>query len=66
LAIELFNASQALSLRTYLKSSEFIERLLSFYRTEVDFVSVYRALYKDIENSIAFLDTLSIDSNEMF
>ncbi|HLV14750.1 MAG TPA: histidine ammonia-lyase [Xanthomarina sp.] len=66
LAIELFNASQALSLRSNLKSSEFIENFLSFYRSEVDFVSVDRELYKDIEKSISFLDTLSIDSNELF
>jgi len=66
LAIELFNASQALSLRSNLKSSEFIENFLSFYRSEVDFVSVDRELYKDIERSISFLDTLSIDSNELF
>ncbi|MCX7549447.1 histidine ammonia-lyase [Xanthomarina sp. F2636L] len=66
LAIELFNASQALSLRTYLKSSEFIESFLSFYRKEVNFVSVDRELYKDIESSIWFLDTMNIDSNELF
>ncbi|MEO8934742.1 MAG: histidine ammonia-lyase [Xanthomarina sp.] len=66
LAIELFNASQALSFRADLKSSEFIENFLSFYRKEVEFVSVDRELYKDIENSISFLDTLSIDSSELF
>lgn len=66
LAIELFNASQALSLRTYLKSSEFIEAFLSLYRADVDFVSVDRELYKDIEKSIGFLDTLHVDSNELF
>jgi histidine ammonia-lyase len=66
LAIELFNASQALSLRTPLKSSEFIESFLSVYRNEIPFVSVDRELYKDIENSIWFLDTLNVDSNELF
>jgi histidine ammonia-lyase len=66
LAIELFNASQALSLRAPLKSSEFIESFLSVYRNEIPFVSVDRELYKDIENSIWFLDTLNVDSNELF
>ncbi|TYA58886.1 histidine ammonia-lyase [Formosa maritima] len=65
LAIELFNASQALSLRAPLKSSEFIESFLNVYRSEVPFVAFDRELYKDIENSILFLDNLSIDSQEV-
>ncbi|WP_417889716.1 histidine ammonia-lyase [Xanthomarina gelatinilytica] len=66
LAIELFNASQALSLRAPLKSSAFLESFLSVYRTEVPFVAFDRELYKDIDNSIAFLTNLQVDSNELF
>lgn len=65
LAIELFNASQALGLRDPLKSSHFIESFLSVYRSEVPFVAFDRELYKDIEASFSFLDVLSIDSNEV-
>jgi histidine ammonia-lyase len=65
LAIELFNASQALSLRTPLKSSEFMESFLSAYRIEVPFVAFDRELYKDIESSINFIESLSIDANEL-
>ena len=66
LAIELFNASQALSLRAPLKSSAFLESFLSVYRTEVPFVAFDRELYKDIDNSIVFLNNLQVDSNELF
>ena len=65
LAIELFNGSQALSLRTPLKSSEFIESFLNVYRNEVPFVAFDRELFKDIEASINFIETLSIDANEL-
>lgn len=66
LAIELFNASQALSLRAPLKSSGFLESFLNVYRTEVPFVAFDRELYKDIDNSIVFLTNLQVDSNELF
>lgn len=66
LAIELFNASQALQLRAPLKSSPFIESLLSVYREEVPFVTDDRILHEDIENSIQFLEHLSVDSEELF
>ena len=65
LAIELFNASQALSLREPLKSSDFIESFLSIYRKEIPFVAFDRELYKDIEASINFIDSLIIDVNEV-
>ena len=65
LAIELFNASQALSLREPLKSSEFIESFLNIYRSEVPFVAFDRELYKDIDASINFIDSLTIDVNEV-
>lgn len=66
LAIELFNASQALCLRAPLKSSGFLESFLNVYRTEVPFVAFDRELYKDIDNSIVFLTNLQVDSNELF
>ncbi|MCK5402052.1 MAG: histidine ammonia-lyase [Flavobacteriaceae bacterium] len=62
LAIELFNASQALQLRAPLKSSGFIQSFLSSYREEVPFVNEDRILHNDIENSIAFISDLQIDN----
>lgn len=66
LAIELFNASQALLLRAPLKSSVFIESILSLYRQEVSFVEDDRVLHNDIQQSISFIQSLDIDSQELF
>lgn len=66
LAIELFNASQALFFRSPLKSSEFIESLLKVYRQEVSFVSDDRVLHEDINASVDFIQSLNIDSDELF
>ena len=61
LAIELFNASQAMHFREPLKSSEFIESLLSAYREVVPFVSDDRILHNDIEASVDFIRSLNIE-----
>ena len=66
LAIELFNASQALAFRNPLQSSPFIEQLLSSYRVEVPFIEEDEVLHYPIENSIAFLQQLQIDNAELF
>ncbi|WP_223035087.1 histidine ammonia-lyase [Hanstruepera marina] len=66
LAIELFNASQALEFRKPLKSSEFLQSLVNIFRDEVNLVHNDRELYKDIEASIFFLKNLNIEPNEMF
>tara|TARA_R110002167_G_scaffold73283_3_gene205321 strand:+ start:4915 stop:6453 length:1539 start_codon:yes stop_codon:yes gene_type:complete len=66
LAIELFNASQALFFRQPIKSSDFIESILKIYRQDVSFVTDDRVLHDDIQASIAFIQNLDIDSNEMF
>jgi histidine ammonia-lyase len=61
LAIELFNASQAIEFRRPLQSSDFIESFLKSYREEVSLVTEDRILHYDIENSIAFLNSFQID-----
>jgi histidine ammonia-lyase len=66
LAIELFNASQALFFRAPLKSSDFMESLLKIYREAVSFVTDDRVFHDDIHASIDFIQTLDIDSNELF
>ena len=66
LAIELFNASQAIHFREPLKSSEFIELFLQSYRVEVPFVKEDEILHDDIEMSIQFIKNLGVDSSELF
>lgn len=55
LAIEFFNAAQALEFRRPGKSSNFIENFVSDYRKVVPTVEEDRILHYDIQNSIQFL-----------
>lgn len=55
LAIELFNASQALEFRRPTKSSVFIEEFIDAYRRKVSFVEDDKIMYKEIQSSIKFL-----------
>ena len=64
LAIELMNASQAIEFRRPLQSSPFIESFLKSFRSEVSLVKEDRILHYDILNSIAFLNTISVDFDE--
>lgn len=66
LAIELFNASQALAFRAPLQSSPFIEQLLGSYRVEVPFVEEDEIIHYPIQQSISFLQHLQIDSAELY
>ena len=55
LAIELFNAAQALEFRRPLKSSPFLERFVAGYRKEVPFVQNDKVMHDEIEKTIDFL-----------
>ena len=55
LAIELFNASQAMEFRRPAKTSPYLESFLEEYRKEVTFVKEDKILYKEIDASIRFL-----------
>ncbi len=66
LAIELMNASQALKFRETKKSSPFIESFLKPYRSVVSFIEEDRILAEDIHATVAFLDSLDIDSEILF
>ncbi len=66
LAIELMNASQALSFRSPLKSSKSIENFIHNYRKIVPLVEEDRILAKDIENTILFLSAIDIDNDSLF
>ena len=62
LAIELFNAAQALDFRHQegLKSSPFIEKLVEDYRKSVPFVEIDEIMYKHIHSSVRFLQTMEV------
>ena len=66
LAIELMNASQALSFRSPLKSSSTIDKFIKSYRNEVPLVENDRILAKDIEKTILFFDSLDINHKILF
>jgi len=55
LAIELFNATQALEFRRPAQSSPFIEKIVADYRAEVPFVDADKIMYPEIEKSVSFI-----------
>ncbi|MCC7333302.1 MAG: histidine ammonia-lyase [Flavobacteriales bacterium] len=59
LGIELMNASQAIEFRRPLKSSEIIEKLLTDYRNEVNFIQNDTEMHIQIKKSIAFVQKYS-------
>ena len=63
LAIELLNASQAITFRKPLKTSAFLETFIDAYQKEVPFVKEDRILHYDIEKSIEFLNSFQLDIN---
>jgi histidine ammonia-lyase len=64
LAIELFNAAQALDFRRPLRSSPFIEHFIGRYRKKVKFVDDDRILYPDMDETVRFLQEVEIDLPE--
>lgn len=61
LAIELFNASQALEFRRPAKSSPIIEKLVADYRKVVPFVDVDKIMFTEIEKSVQFVKANAFD-----
>ena len=55
LAIELFNAAQALEFRRPLKSSPAIEEFVAQYREVVNFVEIDEVMYTKINDTVKFL-----------
>ena len=62
LAIELFNAAQALDFRHQegLKSSPFIEKLFADFRKVVNFVDIDEVMYRHIHSSVDFLQKMEM------
>jgi histidine ammonia-lyase len=56
LAIELYNAAQAMEFRRPVKTSPFIENFLKEYRKKVEFVQHDVLMYKGINKTIEFLN----------
>lgn len=55
LAIELFNAAQALDFRRPLKSSDILEEFVAEYRQVVPFIDEDEVMYTHIANSVDFI-----------
>ncbi|HET6557744.1 MAG TPA: aromatic amino acid lyase, partial [Prolixibacteraceae bacterium] len=56
LAIELYNAAQAMEFRRPAKTSPYLESFLEDYRMEVQFVDKDTLMYVDINKTIAFME----------
>ena len=63
LAIELYNASQAIEFRRPLQSSDFVEMFLKAFREEVSFVKEDRIMHYDIKKSVSFLRSFHIEAD---
>ncbi len=61
LAIELFNAAQALEFRRPLKTSPYLEEFLGKYRKIVPFVDHDKIMHYEIEKSITFLQEVDYE-----
>ena len=62
LAIELFNAAQALDFRHHegLKSSPKVEKLVADYRRSVNFVDIDEVMFRHIHASVRFLQQMAL------
>ena len=66
LAIELLNASQAITFRKPIKSSAIIESFLKSYQTEIKFVTQDEIFHDLIKKSVQFIDGFNIDNDLLF
>ncbi len=64
LAIELYNAAQALEFRRPAQTSPFLEGFLEEYRKRVSFVKDDKVMYHDIDLSVKFLQDIQLDLPE--
>ena len=64
LAIELYNAAQAIEFRKPARSSDYLEKFLKGYREYVSFVTDDKVMYSDIEASVKYLRDVDLDLPE--
>ncbi len=64
LAIELYNAAQAMDFRRPARSGPTLEKFLAEYRERVPFVKDDKVMYDDMEASVRFLQEVQLDLPE--
>jgi histidine ammonia-lyase len=60
LAIELFNAAQALDFRRPLKTSSFLEKIVAEFREQIGFIDNDKIMYKEMEKALQFIQQVKI------
>jgi histidine ammonia-lyase len=60
LAIEFFNAAQALDFRRPSKTSPFLEEIIAAYRERVGFIDTDQIMYRPMEETLAFLSGMDV------
>jgi histidine ammonia-lyase len=65
LAIELLNASQAISFRTK-ETSPFLKSFVEMFQKDIPPVETDRALYKDMQKAVMFLKHFGLDNSVLF
>jgi histidine ammonia-lyase len=66
LAIELFNAAQAMEFRRPAKTSDYLETFLGKYRQYVEFIESDRIMYPDMNKTVNFLQQVDLELPENF
>ncbi|MGB1217839.1 MAG: HAL/PAL/TAL family ammonia-lyase, partial [Saprospiraceae bacterium] len=61
LAIELMAAAQGLEFRRPMISSKYVEKFVAAYRNEIPKLEQDRILYKDMHQSVSFLENLNLE-----
>jgi len=61
LAIELFNAAQALDFRRPAKSSPYIENFVAKFREKVKFIENDKVMYEDMKAAVCFLQEFDFE-----
>ncbi len=61
LAIELFNAAQALEFRRPAKTSPYLEKFVEQYRKKVSFIQNDKIMYEDMKTTVKFLREIQFD-----
>lgn len=64
LAIELFNAAQALEFQRPAKSSPYIEKFVADFRKKVKFINNDKTMYDDIASTVNYLREVELDLPE--
>jgi len=66
LAIELFDAAQAIEFRRPARTSEYLESFLGKYRKYVEFIDNDRIMYPDMNRSVDFLRVVDLEAPDEF